>query len=337
MTSPDDRTQRRMTPKLYERALLLYREFPGRHTQVASALSTPEKECTAQQAKHLWDVGLPAFSLPPIADALRGEVRALLGGGTGYDLATGAPVGDPASSAPSEAASEASRAASVCLNAVTPRARRKLRQEAREAATKEREALRDHEVRRIEAEARRAEAQAEASRQAAEAERAKESRLKAEASAGARAAVAGVATTGEISLVERRAQEAQVVGGLRDQLKVGSRIVGHMLIGLANKGPEVLAALKNEDLTFDEYTRLNRRLISTAKDLSDIGDKVIKLERLIFGEPTEHIQVESVGGTDPIEAIMQGIEAVRRAAERGVIDVSAEDTARMSGALEEGR
>ena len=322
-----------MTAKIYERALLLYREFPGRHAQVAAALSTSDKVCTAPQAKRLYEEGIPDLDLPPISSALRDEVRAVLGGEAGYDLQTGQPVGE----APAQREDvETTAAASACLNALSPADRKRERVAALKAADREREAKSDLEVRKIEAEARRAEAQAEASKQQAEADRARTERLKAESSAQARLASQGVANPLEVSLVERRAQEADVVKGLRDQLKVGSRIMGAMLITLANKAPEVIEQLKKQDVTFDEYTRMNRRLVSTAKDLAAIGDTVIKLERLIFGEPTAHISIESVGGEDPMAVLLGGIEAIRAAQARGVIECSAEDSERLA-ALTGGR
>lgn len=324
--TPDERQQRRLSPKLYERALLLYREFPGRHSKVAAALST-DKVCSPLQAKRLFEVGLPKFSLPPIADVLRQEVRKANGGQPGYDLATGTPVEPaPENSAQDEGVA---RAASLCLNAVSDSERRRLRRQALEAEARERAAKSEIEVRRIEAEAKRLEAQAELARQQAEAERAKAERIKAEATASARAAANGIASMAEMSLVERRMQEAQLVGGMRDQVKAASLLLKGVLFTLANKGQEVMTSLKQQDMTPDEYTRMTRRVVSTMKDAAEVANKTVKLERLIFGEPTERIELQSVGGEDPIAAVMSGIEAIRRAAERGVIEVSPEEGERL--------
>ena len=324
-TAPD-RPHRRLSPKLYERALLLYREFPGRHAKVAAALSTDTKVCSPVQAKRLFERGLPKFGLPPIAEVLRQEVRKV-GGGPGYDLSTGAPA--EAAAANPEQDSGAARAASLCLNAISSAERRKLRQQATEAEARERTARSEIEVRRLEAEARRLEAQAEAARQQAEAEKAKAERIKAEAAAGARAAANGLASMAELSLVERRAQEAQLVGGMRDQVKAASVLLKGLLFTLANKGNDVLTALRGQDMSPDEFIRMTRRVVSTVKDAAEVAEKTVKLERLIFGEPTERVELQAVGGEDPIAAIMSGLDAVRRAAERGVIEISPEDCERL--------
>jgi len=332
VTSPldpndDGRTVRTMTPKLYERALLLYVEYPGRHSEVAAALSTPEKSCTAGQCRRLYNDGLPDFDLPPIADALRDHVRASLGGQPGYDLATGKPVeaapvqsGDPSLTA----------AASVTLNALTPRERRKVRAQATEAQARERSAKSEYEVRRIEAEAKRAEAQAEASRAAMEADKARTERLKTETALAARKAAAGVTNPGEMSLIERRAQEAGLVASTREQLKAVAMIMRSTMFALANEGIKVANTLKGRDLTFEQYTAMTRQAMASMKDASAVVESTVKLERLIFGEPTERIEVTTVGGEDPIAALMGGIEALRAAQARGVIDCDAEDTAKLA-------
>ena len=332
MTSPltpedDGRTVRAMTPKLYERALLLYVEYPGRHSEVAAALSTPEKSVSVGQCRRLYNDGLPDFSLPPIADALRDHVRASLGGKPGYDLATGKPVdeapvqsGDPSVTA----------AASVTLNALTPRERRKVRAQATEAQARERSAKSEHEVRRIEAEARRADAQAEASRQQAEADKARTERLKVETSLVARKAAAGVTNPGELSLVERRAQEAGLVASTREQLKAVAMIMRSTMFALANEGIKVANTLKGRDLTFEQYTAMTRSAMASMKDASAVVESTVKLERLIFGEPTERIEITTVGGEDPMAALLGGIEALKAAAARGVIDIDAEDSAKLA-------
>jgi hypothetical protein len=312
---------------MYERALLLYVEYPGRHEKVAAALSTPEKSCTAGQCRRLYTHGLPDFDLPPIADALRDHVRASLGGQPGYDLATGKPVEatpvastDPALTA----------AASVTLNALTPRERRKVRAQAAEAEARERSAKSEYEVRRIEAEAKRAEAQAEASRQQTELERAKTERLKAETALAARKAAAGLTTPGELNLVERRAQEAGLVASTREQLKAVAVIMRSTMFALANEGLKVANTLKGRDLTFEQYTAMTRSAMASMKDASAVVESTVKLERLIFGEPTERVEVTTVGGEDPIAVLMGGIEALKAAAARGVIDIDAEDSIKIA-------
>lgn len=332
MTSPltpedDGRTVRAMTPKLYERALLLYVEYPGRHSEVAAALSTPEKSVSAGQCRRLYNDGLPDFDLPPIADALRDHVRASLGGKPGYDLATGKPI-DEAPASPSDPSLVA--AASVTLNALTPRERRKVRAQATEAQARERSAKSEYEVRRIEAEAKRAEAQAEAARQQADLERATTERMKAETALAARKAAAGLTTTGEISLIERRAQEAGLVQSTRELLKAGFMSARASMFALANDSVRVANTLKGRDLTFEAHSALTRQSMATVKDLTTVSEAVIKLERLIFGEPTERIEVTMVGGEDPMVALLGGVEALRAAQARGVIDCDAEDSAKLA-------
>jgi hypothetical protein len=70
--------------------------------------------------------------------------------------------------------------------------------------------------------------------------------------------------------------------------------------------------------------------MASMKDASAVVESTIKLERLIFGEPTERIEVTTVGGEDPVAALMGGIEALKAAAARGVIDIDAEDTAKLA-------
>lgn len=304
--------------KLYEVAMVAYTEFPGQHAKVAAIVETQTAHKVSGTLMRLWYTrGLKSLSLPPIAEALKTQVRAALGGQPGYG-----PDGQPVKDTPG--AAEGPHTAT--LNDVPASTRRKLRrlaataetrvEETRAAAELDRERLaleRDKvKLELVRAEADKARAQAEAEKQKASA-----------------AVAAGRVDGSTIDLVKRRAEDAKIMTGLKAQMLFTIGVFNRVLQGVAHLAPKVEQALQEEAATVDadKGLKLVRRAVSTFKDLAETVERGMKLDRLILGEPTEIHQINGPTSDDPIHTIMAAVEALHRSAERGGVELSAEQRA----------
>lgn len=164
--------------------------------------------------------------------------------------------------------------------------------------------------------------------------------LRAELQLDREAAERGLATRlGELDHLRSRADRTaeavsnvQLARVLKAQVIDAAGTVAHVLESLTGDHGEVLRSIfdgvKFKDLCADhpdKALRQIRTVVKIVKELTEVADMVVKLERLLLGESTEnravHVQHTFESSADAIATINRAAAAARRA--QGVIDVPA--------------
>jgi hypothetical protein len=164
--------------------------------------------------------------------------------------------------------------------------------------------------------------------------------LRAELQLDREAAERGLAThLGQLDHLRSRADRTaeavtnvQLARVLKAQVIDAAGTVAHVLESLTGDHGEVLRMIfdgeKFKDLCADhpdKALRQIRTVVKIVKELTEVADMVVKLERLLLGESTEnkavHVQHTFESSADAIETINRAAAAARRA--QGVIDVPA--------------